>query len=78
MVLHKPSRFVAELPDPVADPDGTTTGLYEPWGLELVAPDALPAADVPPSQRIPSSAGGRDAADDDGDGASDARFRLES
>jgi DNA helicase-2/ATP-dependent DNA helicase PcrA len=88
MVLHKPSRFVSELPEPEVEPDGTSSGLYESWVIELVAPDALPPADQPPSHQLSStspassstsasSSSSRDGEDEAGafDGA---RFRLES
>jgi DNA helicase-2/ATP-dependent DNA helicase PcrA len=81
MVLHKPSRFVAELPEPVAEPDGTTSGLYEPWVIELVAPEALPPADTPDAPRLAAvdDAVGRGDDDAPDDGADDTRrFRLES
>ena len=42
MVLHRPSRFVAEMPAPGIDDDGDPTGLYESWIIEVV-PDQLPA-----------------------------------
>jgi DNA helicase-2/ATP-dependent DNA helicase PcrA len=42
MLLHRPSRFIAELPRPGIDDRGEITGVYEPWEIEVVAgPPAL-------------------------------------
>lgn len=74
VVLHKPSRFISELPSPETDADGTTTGLYETWQIELVAPEALPAATGERAPRLR-------AADDDDNGDNDddpSQRRLEN
>jgi DNA helicase-2/ATP-dependent DNA helicase PcrA len=81
LVLHKPSRFISELPPPETADDGTSSGLYEPWVLELVAPEALPPT---PGENAPRLSGAGDGGDgDDGDDSStgaDAldRFRMEN
>jgi hypothetical protein len=66
MVLHKPSRFIGELPTPEFEEDGTVSGLYEPWVLELIAPDAGPA--LPPAD---ASARLGDRQSEEPDGADD-------
>jgi DNA helicase-2/ATP-dependent DNA helicase PcrA len=71
MVLHKPSRFISELPEPTVDDDGSTLGLYEPWVLELVEPAALPPTPGENAPRLP-------AAEDDEDSDALARFRMEN
>jgi DNA helicase-2/ATP-dependent DNA helicase PcrA len=76
MVLHKPSRFVTELPEPTTDDDGTASGLYEPWILELVAPDTPPGlttVDTAPAQQLE-----KNAPDVDEDNEAGGRFRLQS
>ncbi len=91
MILHKPSRFISELPAPVEnDPD---TGLYERWVIELVAPNELPSPDVGAPRLVPPIDAGFDApfaADAaalldedaldalDAPGLAAARFQLES
>jgi len=79
VVLHKPSRFITELPSPEVDADGTTTGLYESWQLELVAPEQLPPS---PTERTPRLGSGRNDGDDDGDDGDDddalERYRMEN
>ncbi len=86
IVMHKPSRFISELPEPKIDDDGDQLGLYEPWVLELVepdpnAPDALSAA-TPQAQLGARSDDGDEADDDDGDGDDGdddlERFRMEN
>jgi hypothetical protein len=74
VVLHKPSRFITELPSPEVDADGTTTGLYEAWQLELVAPEQLPP---PPGERAPRLGDGSTSDDDDRDDALE-RHRMEN
>jgi len=69
LILHKPSRFISELPAPVED-GGETSGLYENWIIELVANDAaLPAPDATTTPQLSES----DTAD-----AERERFLLES
>jgi len=74
MVLHKPSRFISELPAPVEDESGTS-GLYENWVLELVPPSELPPA--PETKHLEgANADGGDVDDDSVD--RDSRFMLDS
>jgi DNA helicase-2/ATP-dependent DNA helicase PcrA len=79
VVLHKPSRFITELPAPQTDDDGSLIGLYEPWVLELVPPEQLPPS---PTEHAPRLGPGGDATDDDGDdGDTDEaleRYRMEN
>jgi len=78
LVLHKPSRFISELPPPETADDGTSSGLYEPWVLELVAPEALPPTPGENAPRLSTGVGGDD--DDDTNTGADAldRFRMEN
>lgn len=76
MILHKPSRFISELPAPSEDAEGTS-GLYESWVIELVENDAalpgLPEVDAAPALGA--------AVDDEADVDSvdvDSRFMLDS
>ena len=76
MVLHKPSRFISELPAPVEDESGTS-GLYENWVLELVPPSELPAG--PETKHLEGAdleGADADAAADNVD--ADSRFMLDS
>jgi DNA helicase II / ATP-dependent DNA helicase PcrA len=50
LVLHRPSRFISDLPPPRVDADGDTIGLYEPWQLELVPADPVAALPAPAPQ----------------------------
>jgi len=78
IVLHKPSRFISELPTPTVDEAGDSIGLYEPWLLELVEPEALPAS---PAEKAPRLGAGSDKPDDDAaDDDSDAleRYRMDN
>lgn len=76
VVLHKPSRFISELPAPRTDEDGSLIGLYEPWVLELVAPEALPPS---PGENAPRLAAGEDDVGDNDDGAAALeRYRMEN
>ena len=74
LVLHKPSRFISELPPPETADDGTSSGLYEQWVLELVAPEALPPTPGDSAPRLNRSN------DDDDDDSADAidRYRMEN
>jgi DNA helicase II / ATP-dependent DNA helicase PcrA len=56
MVLHRPSRFVSDLPPPGTDDDGNVTGLYESWQLEL-----LPADPIAATAQLPGPAEAADA-----------------
>ena len=73
LVLHKPSRFISELPPPETADDGTSSGLYEQWVLELVAPEALPPTPGDSAPRLNRS-------NDDDDDSADAidRYRMEN
>lgn len=76
VVLHKPSRFISELPAPHTDDDGSLIGLYEPWVLELVAPEQLPPS---PGEHAPRlAAGDDDARGDDDDAGALERYRMEN
>ena len=74
LVLHKPSRFISELPPPETADDGTSSGLYEQWVLELVAPEALPPTPGDSAPRLNRSN------EDDDDDSADAidRYRMEN
>ena len=73
LVLHKPSRFISELPPPETADDGTSSGLYEQWVLELVAPEALPPTPGDSAPRLNRN-------NDDDDDSADAidRYRMEN
>jgi hypothetical protein len=73
LVLHKPSRFISELPPPETADDGTSSGLYEQWVLELVAPEALPPTPGDSAPRLNRSNDDDDANDDAID-----RYRMEN
>ena len=78
MVLHKPSRFISELPAPIEE-SGNTSGLYENWVLELVAPAELPAgADVAALNAPKDGAGDGDADVTEVGDNDDGRFLLDS
>jgi DNA helicase-2/ATP-dependent DNA helicase PcrA len=77
LVLHKPSRFISELPPPETADDGTSSGLYEQWVLELVAPEALPPTPGDSAPRLNRSNDDDDANDDDSADAID-RYRMEN
>lgn len=73
MVLHKPSRFISELPAPIEE-SGNTSGLYENWVLELVAPAELPpGADVAALNDLNGAGDVTEVGDND-----DGRFLLDS
>ena len=76
LVLHKPSRFISELPPPETADDGTSSGLYEQWVLELVAPEALPPTPGDSAPRLNRSTDD-DTNDDDSADAID-RYRMEN
>jgi DNA helicase-2/ATP-dependent DNA helicase PcrA len=47
MVLHRPSRFIEEMPKPGVDESGEPFGVYEPWQIEVVPGEPTPALDAP-------------------------------
>jgi DNA helicase-2/ATP-dependent DNA helicase PcrA len=73
MVLHKPSRFISELPAPTdhGEADGGVSGVYENWVIEVVPREVLPPT---PGEHAPKleEAAADVGADDDG------RFLLDS
>ena len=84
MVLHKPSRFITELPEPTVDEGGDTDGYYEPWVLELVEPEEAPAlqGNERAGQLTEGSRSEKTGDGDDGEGKGESdemeRFRYES
>lgn len=81
LVLHKPSRFISELPEPKVDDDGSLIGLYEPWVIELVEPEALPPSATEKAPRLTdgdAEAGTDNDSDDSDDSDALERYRMDN